>query len=184
MKVFLCPSDASAIQGLTQYTNGNVNAGLGGTFYYAACNYAHNLALFANYSTKTANYYQSAYGIGNIPDGNSNTISFAERIGQCGPETNDWASTRDLPTQTHAQQNTSCFGDPVFLGEGPTSLPLPDFGVTQTTCTGKTASSAHTGVMVTGLMDGSVHLMSQGISQLTFWQLTNPADGQVVSLNW
>src|SRR5262249_43564334 len=127
MKVFLCPSDSSTTNGLTNYTNGNINSALGTTIYYAACNYAHNLALYARYANKTANYYQAAYTIANIPDGTSNTISFAERIGNC-PATAKWSSTRDLPTQTHAQQNTSCFGDPVLTGGGVASLPLPEFG--------------------------------------------------------
>ena len=62
MAVFLCPSDSSAPAGLTFYTNSNVSVT------YAACNYAHNLALFA--SGPTANYYQpSCASIVNIPDG-------------------------------------------------------------------------------------------------------------------
>jgi prepilin-type N-terminal cleavage/methylation domain-containing protein len=181
MKVFICPSDSSIINGLTLYTNGNVNTALGATINYTACNYAHNLALYATYSNKTANYYQAAYTIANIPDGTSNTISFAERIGNCGTS---FSSTRDLPTQTHAEPNTSCFGDPVLTGGGVASLPLPEFGVTQSTCTGKTATSGHTAVMVVGLVDGSVHMMGNGVSQKTFWQLVNPADGQAIGSDW
>jgi prepilin-type N-terminal cleavage/methylation domain-containing protein len=175
MKVFLCPSDSSTSNGLTVYTNGNNG------ITYAANNYAHNLALFATAPNKTANYYQAAYTIGSIPDGTSNTISFAERIANCGTA---FSSTRDLPTQTHAQVNTSSFGDPVLLGGAAASLPLPEFGVNQTTCTGRTATSAHPGVMVVGLVDGSVHTMGRGISQTTYWQLVNPADGQPVGSDW
>ncbi len=93
LPVFICPSDSSTSAGLTLYTNGNNH------LTYAACNYAHNLALYA--SGPTANYYQpSCASIVNIPDGASNTLSFGERLGNCGTA---FSSTRDLPTQTHAQ---------------------------------------------------------------------------------
>src|SRR6202041_355628 len=120
---------------------------------YAACNYAHNLALYA--SGPTANYYQPTCStFTTILDGASNTISFGERIGNCGAA---FSSTRDLPTQTHAQLNTPSIGDPVLLGGGVASLPLPEFGVNRNTCTttpSKTATSAHPGLMVIGLVDG------------------------------
>jgi prepilin-type N-terminal cleavage/methylation domain-containing protein len=185
MKVFLCPSDSSTSSGLTVYRDGNNG------ITYAACNYAHNLALYAtnpiktvNFSqppNQTVNFYQAAYTIGTIPDGTSNTISFAERIGNCGT---DFSSTRDLPTQTHAQVNTSSFGIQVLIGGAAANLPLPQFGVKQTTCTGRSATSGHPSVMVVGLVDGSVRTMSSGVSQLTFWQLVNPADGQPVGSDW
>ncbi|HEY7326564.1 MAG TPA: DUF1559 domain-containing protein [Gemmataceae bacterium] len=184
MKVFLCPSDPSAPSGLTQYTNGNVNSGVGATIFYSACNYAHNLALYATYTNSTANYYVSAFTIANVSDGNSNTFSYAERIGQCGPTTKNWASTRDLPTQTHAQQNTSSFGDSVLTGGGAAALPMFEVGVNQNTCTGKVASSGHTGGMIVGLLDGSVRLMNNGISQQTYWQLINPRDGLPLGSDW
>jgi prepilin-type N-terminal cleavage/methylation domain-containing protein len=179
MKVFLCPSDQSTTNGLSGYTNGNNNVT------YAGCNYAHNLALFATYPNKTANYYVPAYGIGNIPDGNSNTLSFAERIVNCTGGTGSptpFYSTRDLPTQTHAQLDTSSFGDPVLLQEGYTSMPLPWFGVNQNSCNAnvRTASSGHPGAMIVGLMDGSSRVMGSSVSQLIWWQLCNPADGQAI----
>lgn len=162
-----------------QNENGSINPH--NELTYAACNYAHNLALYATGPTAPPNYYEAAYTIATVPDGASNTISFAERLGNCGTA---FSSTRDLPTKSHAQQDTSTIGLPVLTSGKSESLPLPQFGVTQATCTGKTASTAHTGVMVVGLLDGSVHLMRSGISQTTFYQLINPADGQAIGPDW
>jgi prepilin-type N-terminal cleavage/methylation domain-containing protein len=177
MSVFICPSDTSVgANGYSGYTNGNNKVA------YAACNYAHNLGLFA--TGPTANYYQAAFTIATIPDGTSNTISFGERIANCG--TLPFVSTRDLPTQTHAQLDTSSIGDPILLGEAAASNPLPQFGVNQASCssTVRTPSSAHAGVMVVGMVDGSVHMMGSGISQMTWWQLLNPADGLPLGSDW
>jgi prepilin-type N-terminal cleavage/methylation domain-containing protein len=168
MTVFTCPSDSSIRNGLTNYTNsGLAPAG------YAVCNYAHNIALFA---TPTApNYYRAAFTIANIPDGTSNTLSFTERIGNCGPSFN---STRDLPSGPHGTANTSTEGGHVATGGTDPALPL--IGVTQSTCTDSGASSAHPAVMVVGLVDGSVRSMTAGITQVTFYRLLNPADGQPI----
>ena len=168
MKVFICPSDSSISEGLTNYTNsGLAPAG------YAVCNYAHNIALYA---TPTApDYYRAAFTIANIPDGTSNTISFIERIGNCGSSFN---STRDLPSGPHGTSNTSTEGGRVATGHDDPALPL--IGVTQSTCTDSGASSAHSGVIIVGLVDGSVRSMSGGITQTTFYRLLNPADGQII----
>ena len=168
MKVFTCPSDSSISNGLTNYTNsGLVSLG------YAVCNYAHNIALYA---TPTApDYYRAAFTIANIPDGTSNTISFIERIGNCGSSFN---STRDLPSGPNGTSNTSTEGGHVATGGTDPALPL--IGVTQRTCTDSGASSAHPTVINVGLVDGSVRSMTGSITQTTFYRLLNPADGQII----
>ncbi len=168
MKVFTCPSDGSISNGLTNYTNsGLAPAG------YAVCNYAHNIALYA--TPTTPNYYQAAFSIANIPDGTSNTLSFIERIGNCGPSFN---STRDLPSGPHGTSNTSTEGG--IVATGGTTPALPEIGVTKSTCTDSGASSPHTGVIVCGLVDGSVRNMTTSITQVTFYRLLNPADGLTI----
>ena len=70
-----------------------------------------------------------------------------------------------------------------MLGGGVASLPLPEFGVTMNTCTttpNKTASSAHSGLMVVGLVDGSARTLSSSVTQQTFYYLINPVDGMPV----
>jgi prepilin-type N-terminal cleavage/methylation domain-containing protein len=185
LSVFLCPSDPSSPDGLTDYLNKEASmATPPQTVPYAACNYAHNLAVFAKYDvgSKVTTYTQTDYTIATIPDGTSNTIAFTERLGRC--TTASWNSTRDLPSETHSQQNNSSIGLPALQGGGDPSkwstLPLPQFGVTLATCTGKTATTGHPNAMVIGLMDGSVHMMGTNISQQNFYYLMCPKDGQVV----
>jgi hypothetical protein len=169
MKVFTCPSDSSISNGLTNYSLAGVT--------YAVCNYAHNISLYA---TPTApNYYQAAFTIANIPDGTSNTLSFTERIGNCGPK---FYSTRDLPSGPHGTSATSTEGGIVATG-GKTPA-LPQIGVTQSTCKDSGSSSAHTGVIIVGMVDGSVRNQSGGVSQQTYYQVLNPADGLPLGPDW
>ncbi len=183
LSVFLCPSDSSAPDGLTTYLNKEAQMA-GQTVPYAACNYAHNLAVFASYDvpSATTTYTKTPYTIATIPDGTSNTFAFLERLGRC--TTASWDSTRDLPTQTHAQQNNSSIGLPALQNGGDPSkwsaLPLPQFGVTLQTCTGKTATTGHPNVMVVGLMDGSVRMLGATVTQQTFYYLMCPKDGTPV----
>jgi prepilin-type N-terminal cleavage/methylation domain-containing protein len=77
LKVFLCPSDSSAKPyGLADGQ--------------AVSNYVYNLPLFATAQTTAFTSFGlgpkswlSQYNIGNIPDGTSNTVSFAERLASC-----------------------------------------------------------------------------------------------------
>jgi prepilin-type N-terminal cleavage/methylation domain-containing protein len=185
LPVFLCPSDSSSPDGLTDYLNKEASMMTPPkTVPYAACNYAHNLAVFADYDvgTKTTTYTRTLYTIATIPDGTSNTIGFTERLGRC--TTASWNSTRDLPSQTHAQQNNSSIGLPALQNGGDpakwSDLPAPQFGVTLDTCIGKTATTSHPSTMVVGLMDGSVRMLGGSVTQQTFFNLICPKDGQVV----
>ena len=182
LKLFLCPSDPS-------YTSGLTASGA------AATGYVYNLSLFATARTTpgvTVTRWGSQYNIGNIPDGTSNTISFAERLASCGaaPTVN-----ADL-FYSAVDYNT---GSPFFniamaRGNYPTILPpVPQIGVSRNTCktaivsgfhTGMEASSAHTGVMVAGMTDGSGRLVSSGLSQATWSLVCNPADGLPLGPDW
>ncbi len=120
MSIFICPSDASIPNGLTNFTNAGIT--------YAACNYAHNLALFTTPVApgQVANYLKAQYGIGNIPDGASNTVAFTERLGNCGANNHsarDWPSINDSGNDGNA--NTSTIGGIVAEdGSNGTALPL------------------------------------------------------------
>jgi prepilin-type processing-associated H-X9-DG protein len=47
-----------------------------------------------------------------------------------------------------------------------------------------TAQSPHTGVINVLLGDGSVRVVQQGISGLTWWQACTPAGGEVLGGDW
>jgi prepilin-type N-terminal cleavage/methylation domain-containing protein len=182
LRVFLCPADTSTVNG--QWRAGN----------YAVSNYAFNMALFSTVATAPTvpvhvKSWLAQYRLGTIPDGSSNTISFAERLGNCG--------------STHTTSSLRDYGDPVgsmydLPGYLPafnvttavatvatTPLAVPQVGVNQATCTnGAEASTAHPGSMVVGLADGSVRLVSGSISQTTWYLACNPADGNPLGRDW
>ncbi|HTU94166.1 MAG TPA: DUF1559 domain-containing protein [Gemmataceae bacterium] len=182
LKLFLCPSDSSSTNGLT--TSGA-----------AGSNYVYNLALFATARTTpgdTVLNWGPKYNIGNIPDGTSNTISFAERLVSC-------SSTSTVNTDLFLAGPDFTSGSPFFdqaVGRGyyPTVLPpLPQIGVSRVSCKvgtvgglqiGMEATSAHTGALVIGMTDGSVRLVSSGLSQTTWSYACNAADGMPLGSDW
>jgi len=196
LPVFICPADTSAPNSLTDYKNKEASRMTPPQdIPYAACNYAHNLAVFGDWTPAVTGppavaavtyYTRTPYSIGTIPDGASNTIAFAERLGRCKGDAN-WNSTRDLPSESHAQQNNSSIGLQALQGGGGpdkvSTLPLPRVGVTYETCT-KTATTAHPTVMVIGLMDGSVRQISPSISQQNWYYAMSPKDGQILGGDW
>ncbi len=182
LKLFLCPSDSSSNNGLTA-------TGAAGS------SYVYNLALFATARSTPGNtvlHWGSQYNIGNIPDGTSNTISFAERLVSC-------STTSTVNSDLFLAGPDFVAGSPFFdqaVGRGyyPTVLPpLPQIGVNRNTCKvgivgglhiGMEPSSSHTGAMVIGMTDGSVRLVSSGLSQLTWSYACNPADGLPLGSDW
>jgi prepilin-type N-terminal cleavage/methylation domain-containing protein len=182
LKLFLCPSDPSPANGLTA-------SGA------AAASYVHNLALFATSRTTpgvTVVHWGSQYNIGNIPDGTSNTVSFAERLATCG-------ATSSVNTDLYYAGVSFTTGEAFFnlaTGRGyyPSVLPsLPQIGVNRNTCkvgvvsglhTGMEPSTGHTGGIVVGMTDGSVRLVSSGLSQITWAYACNPADGMPLGSDW
>jgi prepilin-type N-terminal cleavage/methylation domain-containing protein len=127
-----------------------------------------------------------------LPDGTSNTIFWTERLAYCPAGTyanNHWASGSgyDAPV-VGAPWPTPGWGHPLpappaVNGAAPNIV--PQFNITNSlNCVFYWPSSAHTGALLVGLGDGSVRLVSQGISQPTFNIAMVPNDGLPLPSDW
>lgn len=174
IKNFVCPSDYSNTNaGLTTYGGG-----------LAGCSYAGNALLFGIPGWfQEKNPYQSRYKVGNIPDGTSNTIGFAERM----MNSNGHSNNRDqacIPCNGGYQGPV--FG--IYQGTYPSYFSTSSWwfgsGSFQASPKGTAprwaVSSGHTACVQVGLMDGSVHAVSQGVNLLTFWLAAVPNDGTAI----
>jgi prepilin-type N-terminal cleavage/methylation domain-containing protein len=167
VKGFLCPSDSSHQSGLmtTAYTT------------YAGSSYAPNYLMFGStYQTSgSVYYYLPKYTIGNIPDGNSNTVAVAERItsfpgyGWCNGA---W--------QTYINFGAS-YSSHIGL-YAPASY-LPQTLVRPNTAVPYGPSTMHASCQ-TLLMDGSARSVPSGISATTWSYAMSPDEGGVMPNDW
>ncbi len=185
VKTYICPSDPSVSNGLSQTVTGGANG-------FAVSCYGANYLVFGNPSDSRGDYYcvqGSAALPKSVPDGQSNTVFFGEVYGSCSLSTSNsagnstaslWAdSTR--PWRPVICHNTS--DKTVNPGYAPCNTfqvrPIP-FG----TCDPSRAQSAHTGGMNVGLGDGSVRFVSAGVSPSSWAIACDPRDGGVLGSDW
>jgi prepilin-type N-terminal cleavage/methylation domain-containing protein len=182
---FICPSDYTCATGLAP-------SGWAGTS-YAANGLLFSIPSFFQENITT----QARYTIGNILDGTSNTIGFTERMIQTeiNPSTGVGVSNnRDL----------YCAQEPY----GSVAYDYPVFGIYQSTYPSYFstsywwfgsgsfqfrpinggdrwgASSGHDSGILVGMMDGSVHIVTNATSVLTFWLAAVPNDGLPLPSDW
>ncbi len=168
VKTFICPSDPSVGFAATISLN---RFGETLTWGLGDCCYAGNFTVFAYHNY--GNWMGNCRLEGDITDGTSNTILFAEKYAGCGGGGNIWAWGWDP------------YLSPVYACavQGPQSwqqAPNP----WQSNCNPSLASSAHTGGMNVGMADGSCRMLSQGLSPTTFWLATVPNDGNPLPSDW
>jgi prepilin-type N-terminal cleavage/methylation domain-containing protein len=176
IKNLLCPSDPTPSGGL------NVIG-------WAATSYAPNYYMFATanvYNTASGAYIcQSQYSIGNIPDGNSNTVAVVERFASF-PAYPSWCNTLLYPNSPSYWGWTAggTYGYGSIYGVWGPYTP-------QTSVTGNGVNPAHPyypnaahTTMQTLLMDGSVRGVSSAISTTTWTYAVTPDDGQVMGSDW
>jgi type II secretory pathway pseudopilin PulG len=145
---------------------------------------------------------------GAMPDGTSNTICYAHRYKVCSSTI--FGTTRNLwwgnPRHSNGVKNCPGFGFREYSLDNPRSpnrrfitissgasytssaspfsgipfqtLPADDF------CQQNVLQSPHPGVMITGLGDGSVRTVSNGISTRTWYNACHPYDGNVLGPDW
>jgi len=179
--VYQCPSDFTVSSGWEPSAVGN----------WRAASYGANQQLFG---TVRAGGVADApqFTVANIPDGTSNTVAFAEnqaasrQDGTTGAANagNRWA-TPSIDNPPGGWAYMPVIGN--FRTHGASAYLPPQAGVTLTTSPAldkRRANSAHTGQVLTLLMDGSVRGVSTAITQTTWQWAITPADGNPLPSNW
>jgi prepilin-type processing-associated H-X9-DG protein len=200
IKTYICPSDPVTPSG-TVTLDGNVWQGLG-LQVWGVTNYPCNIGVFGLYAANpfapAHAWYANAtpgFNIGNIPDGTSNTVAFAERYGQVlGQPLNatygDTHGSLWAWPQISSATNTAGFnyeGTQADVGHGWDYTYYVthsnNFIQNQPTLANSQWSynqAFHTGIMNVAFMDGSVQTISSSIAPATWGILVDPKDGQVV----
>jgi len=166
LKVYMSPADP------TMPANGLVTM-MGGT--YGGCSYSSNYLVFGN----------TPGGSARIPDtfvdGTSNTIVFMERYTAC-----------PMAMMAQGWQMGVCGNPPswpFYPGGMDTAatfpnLPLPQMAPSMTMCDPTLVQSFYPAGIMVGLGDGSVRLVSSGVSQYSWNLALNPADGLTFDDSW
>jgi prepilin-type N-terminal cleavage/methylation domain-containing protein len=136
-----------------------------------------------------------------FPDGTSNTILICEKFSFCMIAPQGPAELATSPTNqcNGPGGDQYCGGsniaDPLLDYFCPVYNALPNGTITpaftpqtsvnyQVNCDPTRPSAAHSGVIISGLADGSVHAISGSISPLTWFLANVPNDGQVLGSDW
>jgi prepilin-type N-terminal cleavage/methylation domain-containing protein len=147
-----------------------------------------------------------------ITDGTSNTIFFAESYAICGPPGGTtgtqyveliWGEDGQNSGPIGQNYNQNIFFIPAFwnsgrqyVGDNPSSYtgdnpltgglgtPLPQISPTPNQCDPKRVQGFAVGGILVGLGDGSVRMVSSGVSQLTWGKAVEPKDGLVLGNDW
>ena len=187
IKVYQCPSDATLKPG-TAVTNATV-----GSF----SSYAANGQVFGTITTPvltTNPWTQFTSWKGgtviprDIPDGMSNTIFWTEKLGYCTVSAGPMGGgTRWGAVGGGAYMPVTAAGVGGKASEPPNIVPQFSI-INPASCNYYNPSSSHTGVLLVSLGDGSVRLISQGISTsqapFTFELAMVPNDGQPLGADW
>jgi hypothetical protein len=165
----------------------------------AGTSYAHNEAVFAAGLAVDPSFRNGNVGpVARIPatfvDGTSNTIVFAEKYMICGPSAGNqaafyWGETC-LNCGSPGTYIGACnrLGSPPSVGSpalfyGSVTL-VPQQRPSPTNCNPCMLQAPNSGGILVGLGDGSVRMVSSGISQTTWANAVNPQDGNPLGPDW
>ncbi|HEY7424027.1 MAG TPA: DUF1559 domain-containing protein [Gemmataceae bacterium] len=105
-----------------------------------------------------------------IMDGTSNTVFYPEVYStDTQGHMNDWAGNNQLFTN----------GDNAGIGPS-----YPQFGVVPSAIQIDRPASAHTAALNVGMGDGSVRIVTPGVSPQTWWFAITPAGGETLGPDW
>jgi len=203
IKTWQCPSDP------TPYNSLLATGAAAYASTYSGTSYAPNAMLFgSNFVSSTAQTntttpngygYLAQYTIANIPDGTSNTIGMVERYnsfpGSTSYSNNPWTTvmtsannTSSYPLVSNGNPVTTTYALPTQGGTTvwlQTAAALPQIACTPPTAAVPTRpNSAHTGVLLVLMMDGSGRGVAASVSASTWGLAVSPADGAVLGSDW
>jgi prepilin-type N-terminal cleavage/methylation domain-containing protein len=179
---YLCPDEPSPSAG----------TGMGGTTYYNAIrcgtsNYVGNYLVFGNPPARTT---EGSTRFADVTDGTSNTIFYTERYATCNlagdPNTNAYGSLwADSNAYWRPQFGMNGYMPPATTSpparEGyPLVSPFQDTPEWDKGCDPTRAQSPHGGGIHASMGDGSVHFISSSIDAITWANLCDPRDRQVL----
>ncbi len=160
LKVFMGPADP------TMPANGIVTM-MGGP--YGGCSYASNYVVFGNTPGGSAKIPST------FSDGTSNTIVFGERFTICDGMAVGW-------------QMGMCGNPPTwpyyYTSSDYLALMLPQMAPNVNACDPMLLQSPYASGLMVGMGDGSVRMVSSGVSQYSWNLALNPSDGQTLDSSW
>jgi len=184
--LYRCPTDWSSPSGFGTVTYQSADT-------WAVGNYSANYLAFGdpNGTTAAARLEGGRKTIpGRFPDGQSNTIFFAERYGSCTDSGNWGATTARCNLWSDSNPNWR----PLFcvnsIDQTPASagfnscLPFQSAVDPLTACDPARAQSPHFGGIHVGIGDGGVRFIHSGIASTTWALACDPQDGQPMGGDW
>lgn len=125
-------------------------------------------------------------------DGTANTIAFAEHYALCQNSVYIYSFSGVISHTIRRATFADPVSDvcPVTSGNPPVSIgSIPDltFQVApsgDTLCNPSIAQTPHPGGMIAALADGSVRILSRGMSRETYWGAVTPAGGEILGDDW
>jgi prepilin-type N-terminal cleavage/methylation domain-containing protein len=180
---YVCPSDFTS--GTWPNSLGlNTNNANGPRPSMGSTNYAGNIWVF---KPQPFNIMQA------VTDGTSNTVFFCEVYQNCNNHSDGVAWAWIEPWQGPPSVNVAMFGCSTASGSIPFGMSCRDYNQggtafqlapTLTGCTYTTIQTPHREGMVVGMGDGSIRIVSVGISNRTWEWACYPNDGNVLPADW
>ena len=174
VKTYINPGDpGNVFDGIALPQTGGSAPGFAGTSYPASAQFFAEVN--ATGGLVNAQFYNR---IGNITDGTSNTIMFAESYMTCGSGRHAWGE-RNNSVSHPSFANTGRSG-PTAVGPGSKFQSKPALNQ----CNPALAQGPWGGSIQVALADGSVRGLSSGITGTTWWNALTPAGGEVLGNDW
>jgi prepilin-type N-terminal cleavage/methylation domain-containing protein len=173
VKVWFCPSDPSVPP------DGTVADELG--THWGAMSYGGNAWLTCNFDA-FGNILDGGGGgriPASVPDGTSNTILHMEKYAVCTNSANPIGGTAWAYCRTD-DNAPNLWGGILVADANSMFQVLPYLG----NCDPNLASTAHTGGIMVGLVDGSVRCLPSSIGPTTWWYASTPAGGEGLPNDW